>query len=194
VGGRGIGTTHEQRLTPMTDGYRQQPEAAGRIQRGGLGARQRRGCRVRSPSTTHLFGAARRADKQIVLEVLEQRDAHCVRGIALTPTQGLARGMAWGQRRAAEGAGRQRNSLRMFDVFGSVIDRGAAVSDVPMAFCAPGPPPLADDPPSRRSSRRVSRLSMSCAAGARRQGGTLRRGGVGKTVLLTEMIHNMVGH
>jgi len=34
-------------------------------------------------------------DKQrIVIEVLAQRDARHVRGIALTPTQGLARGMA----------------------------------------------------------------------------------------------------
>ena len=30
---------------------------------------------------------------QIVIEVLAQRDARHVRGIALTPTQGLARGM-----------------------------------------------------------------------------------------------------
>ena len=33
-------------------------------------------------------------DGQIVLEVLAQRDAHQVRAIALTPTQGLARGHA----------------------------------------------------------------------------------------------------
>jgi len=32
-------------------------------------------------------------ESQIVIEVLAQRDAHHVRGIALTPTQGLARGM-----------------------------------------------------------------------------------------------------
>src|ERR1035441_3951631 len=30
---------------------------------------------------------------RIVIEVLAQQDAHHVRGIALTPTQGLARGM-----------------------------------------------------------------------------------------------------
>ncbi len=30
---------------------------------------------------------------QMVIEVLSQQDVHCVRGIALTPTQGLARGM-----------------------------------------------------------------------------------------------------
>jgi len=34
------------------------------------------------------------ADGQIVIEVLAQLDARHVRGIALTPTQGLARGMA----------------------------------------------------------------------------------------------------
>jgi F-type H+/Na+-transporting ATPase subunit beta len=32
------------------------------------------------------------AQQQIIVEVLAQRDAHHVRGIALTPTQGLARG------------------------------------------------------------------------------------------------------
>ena len=34
------------------------------------------------------------AEGRIVIEVLAQRDARHVRGIALTPTQGLARGMA----------------------------------------------------------------------------------------------------
>ena len=34
------------------------------------------------------------AKEEIVVEVLAQRDARHVRGIALTPTQGLARGMA----------------------------------------------------------------------------------------------------
>jgi F-type H+-transporting ATPase subunit beta len=33
-------------------------------------------------------------DKQIKIEVLTQLDANQVRGIALTPTQGLARGMS----------------------------------------------------------------------------------------------------
>jgi len=33
-------------------------------------------------------------DNKIVIEVLAQQDARHVRGIALTPTQGLARGMA----------------------------------------------------------------------------------------------------
>ena len=47
---------------------------------------------MRSSRTSSPYCAG--ADKKIVIEVLAQRDAHCVRGIALTPTQGLARGMA----------------------------------------------------------------------------------------------------
>jgi hypothetical protein len=41
-------------------------------------------------------------ERQIVIEVLAQRDAHHVRGIALTPTQGLARGMTVESDRSAK--------------------------------------------------------------------------------------------
>src|ERR1017187_9030458 len=71
------------------------------------------------------------AKKQIVIEVLAQRDARHVRGIALTPTQGLARGMAvedtGGPLKAPVGKG---VLSRMFDVFGNTIDRQPAPSDV----------------------------------------------------------------
>ncbi|MFZ6648036.1 hypothetical protein ACO0LO_20085 [Undibacterium sp. TJN25] len=70
-------------------------------------------------------------EQQIVIEVLEQRDAHCVRGIALTSTQELAHGLE-----VMDIGGRVANAggpgilSRMFDVFGNAIDRGAALSDV----------------------------------------------------------------
>ncbi len=71
------------------------------------------------------------AEKQIVIEVLAQLDVHRVRGIALAPTQGLARGMAvddtGGPLLAPVGKG---ILSRMFDVFGNAIDRQAAPSDV----------------------------------------------------------------
>src|SRR3989304_9285844 len=64
------------------------------------------------------------AEQQIVIEVLAQRDARHVRGIALTPTQGLARGMTventGGPLQAPVGKG---ILSRMFDVFGNPIDR-----------------------------------------------------------------------
>jgi len=71
------------------------------------------------------------AERHIVIEVLARRDARHVRGIALTPTQGLARGMAvedtGGPLQAPVGRG---VLARMFDVFGNVIDREPELSDV----------------------------------------------------------------
>jgi len=70
-------------------------------------------------------------EERIIIEVLAQHDAHHVRGIALTPTQGLARGTVvrdtGGPLKAPVG---KELLSRMFDVFGNTIDRKAAVSDV----------------------------------------------------------------
>lgn len=64
------------------------------------------------------------AEGKIIIEVMEQLDAHRVRGIALTPTQGLARGMrvedSGGPLLAPVG---KEILSRMFDVFGNAIDR-----------------------------------------------------------------------
>ena len=84
---------------------------------------------------------------------------------------------------------------RMFDVFGNTIDRQAALSDVQWRSVHRVPPPLA-----RRSTKSeifetgikvidvLVPLERGCKAGL--FGGA----GVGKTVLLTEMTHNMIGH
>ncbi len=67
-----------------------------------------------------IYSVLQTGDKQqIVIEVPAQRDAGHVRGIALTPTQGLARGMA------AVDSGRPLNSPA-----GNAIDREPALSDV----------------------------------------------------------------
>src|ERR1700722_17635544 len=82
-------------------------------------------------------------DEQMVIEVWAQLSAHAVRGIALTPTQGLARGMAvrdtGGPLRTPVGKG---ILSRMFDVFGDTIDRGVALSDVEWRSVHRPPPPL----------------------------------------------------
>ena len=89
------------------------------------------------------------AEKQIVIEVLAQRDAHHVRGIALTPTHGLARGMAVEDTGGPLKAPVGKSILsRMFDVFGNVIDRGPPLSDVAWRSVHRAPPPLA-----RRSTK-----------------------------------------
>src|SRR5271167_3307239 len=136
------------------------------------------------------------AEKQIVIEVLAQQDAHHVRGIALSPTQGLARGMAvedtGGPLKVPVG---KEILSRMFDVFGNVIDREAALTDVEWRSVHRAPPPL-----SRRSTKsevfetgiKVIDVLVPLERGGK--AGLFGGAGVGKTVLLTEMIHNMIGH
>ncbi len=85
----------------------------------------------------------------IVIEVLAQLHAHIVRGIALTDTQGLARGMrvedTGGPLKAPVG---KAILSRMFDVFGNTIDREPALADVQWRSVHRAPPPLA-----RRSTK-----------------------------------------
>jgi F-type H+-transporting ATPase subunit beta len=131
----------------------------------------------------------------IAIEVLSQLDAHRVRGIALTPTQGLARGMlvedSGGPLQAPVGKG---ILSRMFDVFGNAIDRQEQPKDLLWRSVHNAPPDLA-----RRSTKseifetgiKVIDVLMPLERGGK--AGLFGGAGVGKTVLLTEMIHNMVG-
>jgi F-type H+-transporting ATPase subunit beta len=133
---------------------------------------------------------------RIAIEVLMQLDAHHVRGIALNPTQGLARGMVventGGPLKVPVGKG---ILSRMFDVFGNTIDRQPAPADVEWRTIHREPPPLA----SRSTKSEVFETGIKVIdvlVPLERGGkaGLFGGAGVGKTVLLTEMIHNMVGH
>lgn len=133
---------------------------------------------------------------RIVIEVQSQLDAHRVRGIALTPTQGLSRGMLiedmGGPLKAPVG---KMILSRMFDVFGNTTDRGAPLTDVQWRPIHQAPPPLV-----RRSTRseifetgiKVIDVLVPLERGGK--AGLFGGAGVGKTVLLTELIHNMIGH
>ena len=139
---------------------------------------------------------ARATEGRIVIEVLAQRDAHHVRGIALTPTQGLARGMPVQDTGGPLQAPVGKSILsRMFDVFGKTIDREPALPDVEWRSVHRAPPPLA-----RRSTQsevfETGIKAIDVLAPLERGGkaGLFGGAGVGKTVLLTEMIHNMIGH
>jgi F-type H+-transporting ATPase subunit beta len=135
-------------------------------------------------------------DRRIVIEVLAQLDAHHVRGIALTPTQGLARGMAvedtGGPLTVPVGKG---TLARMFDVFGNAIDLQPPPTDVEWRTIHRDPPAL-----SNRSTKsqifetgiKVIDILVPLERGGK--AGLFGGAGVGKTVLLTELIHNMVGN
>jgi F-type H+-transporting ATPase subunit beta len=143
-----------------------------------------------------IYSLLRAQDGKIAIEVLAQLDAHHVRGMALTPTQGLARGMAvedtGGPLKAPVGKG---ILSRMFDVFGNAIDRQAAPTDVQWRTVHRAPPAL-----MQRSTKseifetgiKVIDVLVPLERGGK--AGLFGGAGVGKTVLLTEMIHNMIGH
>jgi F-type H+-transporting ATPase subunit beta len=135
-------------------------------------------------------------DGQIAIEVLSQIGGGQVRGIALTPTQGLARGAAVDDTGGPLTAPVGRRILsRMFDVFGNVIDRQEPLSDAEWRSIHQDPPAL-----ERRSTKseifetgiKVIDVLVPLERGGK--AGLFGGAGVGKTVLLTEMIHNMVGY
>jgi len=136
------------------------------------------------------------AKGEIVMEVLSQLDANRVRCIALTPTQGLARGMQVSDTGGPLLAPVGKSIVsRMFDVFGHPIDRQPPPADVQWRSVHRAPPPLAE----RSSKSAVFETGIKVIdvlAPLERGGkaGLFGGAGVGKTVLLTEMIHNVIGH
>ncbi len=133
---------------------------------------------------------------RIVVEVLSQRDASHVRAIALTPTQGLARGMTvtdtGGPLQAPVG---KAILSRMFDVFGNVIDRGPPLGEVQWRSVHRAPPPLAArSTQSEIFETGIKAIDVLMPLERGGKAGLFGGAGVGKTVLLTEMIHNMIGH
>jgi F-type H+-transporting ATPase subunit beta len=132
----------------------------------------------------------------IAIEVLAHLDSHRVRGIALTPTQGLSRGSkvddTGGPLKAPVG---KEILSRIFDVFGNAIDKYPQPTNVQWRSVHHPPPLLA-----RRSTKseifetgiKVIDVLVPLERGGK--AGLFGGAGVGKTVLLTEMIHNMIGH
>ena len=135
-------------------------------------------------------------DDRIVIEVLAQRDAHHVRGIALTPTQGLARGMTvkdtGGPLKAPIG---KEILSRMFDVFGNTIDREPPLVDAQWRSVHRDPPPLIErSTKSEIFETGIKVIDVLVPLERGGKAGLFGGAGVGKTVLLTELINNMVAH
>lgn len=134
-------------------------------------------------------------NNEFILEVLSQRDETCVRCIALTATGGLARGASVKDTRGPLKAPVGKEILsRMFDVFGNTIDRQGKLAVKTWNSVHQEPPALA-----RRSTKSeifetgIKMIDILTPLERGGKAGLFGGAGVGKTVLLTEMIHNMIG-
>ena len=132
--------------------------------------------------------------ERIVLEVQRHVGVHKVRSIALTTTRGLARG----DRVRATGAGLQtpvgRQLLgRMLNCFGRPVDGGESLDSAPLA-------PIHRDPVhlEERTTRTeifttgIKAIDLLSPLELGGKAGLFGGAGVGKTVLITELINNMV--
>ncbi len=136
------------------------------------------------------------ANGAVVVEVLTHRDQRHVRGVALTSTEGLARGMVVTDTGLPLQAPVGKAIVsRMFDVFGRAIDGGEPMADITWRSVHRAPPALA-----RRSTTSqvfetgIKVIDVLTPLERGGKAGLFGGAGVGKTVLLTEMIHNMIDH
>jgi F-type H+-transporting ATPase subunit beta len=134
-------------------------------------------------------------DKSIVIEVLTHLDSKTARGIALTSTQGLAQGASvldvGHPLKVPVG---KRLLGRMFNVFGETIDEKRAIKGGEWRTIHQDPIPL--DRQSTTSEIFTTGIkAIDVLAPLERGGkaGLFGGAGVGKTVLIMEMIQNMVG-
>lgn len=134
-------------------------------------------------------------DNEVMLEVMALLDSHTVRGLAFTPVQGLALGASVRDcgRPIHVPVGKELLG-RMFNVDGKPIDGKGPLENVEWRSIYRPPVPL-----SRREVRseifetgiKVIDLLAPLERGGK--SGLFGGAGVGKTVLITEMIHNMMG-
>jgi F-type H+/Na+-transporting ATPase subunit beta len=134
-------------------------------------------------------------DGATVLEVASHVDGRTVRTIALTPTRGLARGdEVRDTGRTLEVPVGRALLGRMLNVFGDAIDDGPSLDDVERRSIYQRPVPLTEQ--ATTSETLVTGIKAIDLLSPLERGGKtglFGGAGVGKTVVITELIHNMVG-
>jgi F-type H+/Na+-transporting ATPase subunit beta len=132
---------------------------------------------------------------EVVLEVVAHLDVENVRTIALTSTRGLARGDPVLDHRGPLTAPQGTALLgRMLNVLGEPIDGLGPLGDVSQCPIYRAPLPLTDQSTTSEvfeTGIKVIDLLAPLERGGK--AGLFGGAGVGKTVLITELIHNLVG-
>ena len=133
----------------------------------------------------------------VLMEVATQLDDHTVRCVALQSTRGLARG-TWCKAiisRSACPVGEELQG-RMLNVFGEPIDYGEPIAGQPnRRWSVHRRPPVLADRVTKSEVFQTGIKAIDLLAPLERGGkaGLFGGAGVGKTVLITELINNVVG-
>ena len=132
---------------------------------------------------------------QVVIEVAEHLGGKVVRGIALTPTQGLARGdKVVDMGHPLETPVGTELLGRMFNVFGEAIDGGPQPVPEEYRSIHRHSVPLTQQTTSMEILETgIKAIDVLTPLERGGKAGLFGGAGVGKTVLITEMIHNMLG-
>lgn len=134
-------------------------------------------------------------DGQVRIEVVAHLDDRTVRGVSLNPTRGLSRGepaLDTGQPfRVPVGEGLLG---RLLNVFGEPVDGQGPVDGVELRSIHQDPAPL-NDRSTHAEILQTGIKAIDVLAPLERGGkaGMFGGAGVGKTVLIMELIHNMAG-
>ena len=145
------------------------------------------------PSINNLLIAGERGE--IVIEVLTHLDSHAVRGIALTPTRGLALGeVIVDNGQPLQVPVGEVILGRVFNVFGETIDNREAITGGERRSIHQRPVPLMQQSTvSEVFTTGIKAIDVLSPLERGGKAGLFGGAGVGKTVLIMEMIHNMVG-
>ena len=152
---------------------------------------------VHFPTAPSIRNVLKAGDEgQVIIEVFTQLDNNTVRGVALTPTQGLARGSKVIDTGKPFEVPVGRELLgRVFNVFGNTIDKKGEVEGVELRSIHREPIPLRDQSTvSEIFETGIKAIDVLAPLERGGKAGLFGGAGVGKTVLITEMIHNTVSH
>ncbi|WP_281409291.1 F0F1 ATP synthase subunit beta [Chelativorans sp. Marseille-P2723] len=134
-------------------------------------------------------------DGRIVIEVVNHLDPETVRGVALTPTAGLARGMpVFDMGHPLQVPVGERLLGRVVNVFGDTIDGGAELAGGEWRSLHASPKSLAEQgTTSEIFITGIKAIDLLAPLERGGKAGLFGGAGVGKTVLITELINNVAG-
>jgi F-type H+-transporting ATPase subunit beta len=141
-----------------------------------------------------IFSLLHLKENTISIEVLTHLSSQSVRCIALTPTQGLCRGDevldTGGPLKVPVGS---EILSRMFNVFGETVDQKEQLVDMKWRSIHRSPPSLiSQSTKSEVFETGIKLIDVLVPLERGGKAGLFGGAGVGKTVLLTEIIHNMI--